>query len=48
MVRPSIQLTAEVERDGMLLFQDTLFRRREDGSLDDTVFVQLQFVLHIH
>ena len=30
-VRPSIQLTVEVEKDGMLLFLDTLLRRREDG-----------------
>ena len=37
-VRPSIQLTVEAERDGMLPFLDTLLRRREDGHLDVTVY----------
>ena len=37
-VRPSIQLTVEVEKDGMLPFLDTLLRKREDGSLDVTVY----------
>ena len=37
-VRPSIQLTVQVKKDEMLLFLDTLLRRREDGSLDVTVY----------
>ena len=37
-VRPSIQLTVEVEKNGMLPFLDTLLRKREDGSLDITVY----------
>ena len=35
-VQPSIQLTLEVEKDGMLPFLDSLFQ--EDGSLDITVY----------
>ena len=37
-VQPSIQLTVEVEKDGMLPFLDTLLHKREDGSLDVTVY----------
>ena len=37
-VQPSIQLTLEVEKNGMLPFLDTLLRRKEDGSLDITVY----------
>ena len=37
-VRPSIQLTVEVEKDGMLPFLDTLLRKREDGSMGVTVY----------
>ena len=37
-VRSSIQLTLEVEKDGMLPFLDTLLQKKEDGSLDVTVY----------
>ncbi len=37
-VRPSIRFTVEVERDGRLPFLDTLLQRRNDGSLDVTVY----------
>ena len=37
-VRPSIQLTVELEKDGTLPFLCTLLQRREDGSLDVTVY----------
>ena len=37
-VRPSIQLTVEAEKDGMLPFLDTLLCKWEDGSLDVTVY----------
>ena len=40
-VRPSIQLTLKVEKDGMLPFLDTLLWRKEDGSLDITVYRKL-------
>ena len=37
-VRPSIELTVKLEKDGMLPFLDTLLQRREDGSLGVTVY----------
>ena len=37
-VRPTIKFTVEQEEDGTLLFLDTLFRMREDGSLDVSVY----------
>ena len=37
-VRPSIRFTVEVEREGSLPFLDTLLQRRDDGSLDVTVY----------
>ena len=37
-VRPSIQFTLELEREGSLPFLDTLLRRREDGTLDISVY----------
>ena len=37
-VRPSIRFTVEVEKDDGLPFLDTLLQRREDGSLDVTVY----------
>ena len=37
-VRPSIQFTVEVEKDGSLPFLDTLIKRKSDGSLDITVY----------
>ena len=37
-VRPSIQFTVEVEKDGLLLFLDRLIKRKSDGSLDITVY----------
>ena len=37
-VRPTIKFTVEQEEDGALPFLDTLLRRREDGSLDVSVY----------
>ena len=37
-VRPSIKFTVEVEKDGSLSFPDALLQRRDDGSLDVTVY----------
>ena len=37
-VRPPIQFTVEQERDGTLPFLDTCIQRKEDGSLDITVY----------
>lgn len=37
-VRPSIQFTTELEKDGALPFLDTTLRRKEDGHLDITVY----------
>ena len=37
-MRPSIRFTVEVEKDGRLPFLDTLLQRRDDGSLDVTVY----------
>ena len=37
-VRPTIKFTVEQEEDGTLPFLDTLLRRREDGSLDVSVY----------
>ena len=37
-VRPSIRFTVEVEKDGRLPFLDILLQRRDDGSLDVTVY----------
>ena len=37
-VRPSIQFTLELEREGSLPFLDTLLRRKEDGTLDISVY----------
>ena len=37
-LRPTIQFTVEVERDGSLPFLDTLLQRKEDGSLGVTVY----------
>ena len=37
-LRPTIQFTVEVERDGSLAFQDTLLQKKEDGSLGVTVY----------
>ena len=39
-VRPSIQFTLELEREGSLPFLDTLLRR-EDGTLDNSVYRKL-------
>ena len=40
-VRPSIQFTLELEREGSLPFLDSLLRRREDGTLDTSVYRKL-------
>ena len=37
-VTPSIKFTVEVEKDGSLPFLGTLLQRRDDGSLDVTVY----------
>ena len=37
-VRPSIQFTVELEKDGLLPFLDILIKRKSDGSLDITVY----------
>ena len=37
-VRPTIKFTVEQEEDGRLPFLDTLLRRREDGSLDVSIY----------
>ena len=37
-LRPTIQFTVEVEKDGSLPFLDILLRRKDDGSLDATVY----------
>ena len=37
-VRPTIMFTVEQEENGALPFLDTLLRRREDGSLDVSVY----------
>ena len=37
-VRPTIKFMVEQEDDGTLPFLDTLLRRREDGSLDVSVY----------
>ena len=37
-VRPTIKFTVEQEEDGTLPFLDTLLRRREDGSLDVSIY----------
>ena len=37
-VRPSINFTVEVEKDGSLPFLDTLLQRRDDGSLYVAVY----------
>ena len=37
-VRPTIKFTVEQEEDGTLPFLNTLLRRREDGSLDVSVY----------
>ena len=37
-VRPPIQFTVEQEKDGKLPFLDTCIQRKEDGSLDITVY----------
>ena len=37
-VRPTIKFTVEQEEDGTLPFLDTLLRRREDGSLDISIY----------
>ena len=37
-VRLSIKFTIEVEKDGTLPFLDILFWRKDDGSLDNTVY----------
>ena len=41
-----IQLTLEVEKDGMLPFLDTLLRRKENGSLDITVYMKPTHTKH--
>ena len=33
-LRPTIQFTMELEKDGSVPFLDTLLTRREDGSID--------------
>ena len=40
-VRPTIKVTVEQEEDGTLTFLDMLLRRREDGSLDVSVYRNL-------
>ena len=37
-IRPSIKFTVEVEEGGKLPFLDTLLKRKDDGSLDITVY----------
>ena len=37
-VRPSIRFTVEVEKDGRLPFLDALLQRKDDNSLDVTVY----------
>ena len=37
-IRPSIQFTLELEKDGSLPFLDTHLRRKVDGTLDVTVY----------
>ena len=37
-VRPSIQFTFELEKDGSLPFLNTLLRRKKDGTLNITVY----------
>ena len=37
-LRPNIQFTVELEKDGTLPFLDTLLRRKDDGSLEVTVY----------
>jgi hypothetical protein len=37
-VRPTIKFTMELEKDGSLPFLDAKLTRREDGTLDVTVF----------
>ena len=37
-VRPTIKFTMELEKDGSLPFLDTKLTRREDGTLNVTVF----------
>ena len=40
-IRPSIQFTLELEKDGTLPFLDTHLRRKGDGTLDVTVYRKL-------
>ena len=37
-IRPSIQFTFELKKDGSLPFLNTLLRRRKDGTLNITVY----------
>ena len=37
-LRPTIQFTMELERDGKLLFLDTLLTRREDGRVNIGIY----------
>ena len=37
-IRPTVKFTVDQEEDRTLLFFDTLLRRREDGSLDISVY----------
>ena len=54
-LRPTIQFTMELEKDGSLPFLDTLLTRREDGSIDIEVYRKtthtdryLQYTSHHH
>ena len=37
-LRPTIQFTVEIEKDGSLPFLDILLRQKDDGSLDTMVY----------
>ena len=48
-VRPTIKFTVEQEEDGTLLFLDMLLGRKEDGSLDVSVYRKPTYTnRHLH